>query len=580
MAGRAEEKMYPIKHYVKILLVISFIILTLDFIVSFASVALVRQQSARYLQDTADLYIDQIDKSFAYIHHFMGWTLANDEDVETMTKRDANDTLFLKANENVYKRFAELQRSHGKEYNFFIYIETKDFLLNTAPMSVTYSEYEALKRTITENIRNADIYDKFYSRWTTIDLNGTYYIINIVPYHDRYLISLIAADDLIRPLREINLGGGGFASLVSESGVRVTSPVSNDGESLETPETSSLFDRLQFGTTVNRKFSDASFHVELVIRFGAFEKIMIAQLLVVLLAVLIACNLCFVMLYFQKRVLKPIKHFSSNLAILMNGGEPIDFENNKIIELEKANRQFIDLVKQIKAVKIDLYERELEKQRMQLNYMKLQIKPHFFLNCLTTIYSMAQMQMYAEIERMTLSISKYFRYIFQNDRDFVRLADDIEHVRTYLEIQRERYRNSFHYRIDIDPRAADALIPPLLLQTFIENSVKYAVSRDREVLVSLAVERRTEEAGASVTIIRITDTGPGFPPPVLEKLTTGQPLDQSRGTQIGIMNAVQRLHYLYAGADIRFTNLEGGGAGVTMILPDRTEDGTETEDRP
>ncbi len=563
----------------KILLAISFITLLLDFIVSFASVALVRQQSVRYLQDTADLYIDRIDNNFAYIHHFMGWTLANDEDMETMSLYGVNDPRFLKANENLYRRFAELQKSHGKEYNFFVYLQGKDFLLNAAPMSATYPQFEALKRTIAESIRDVDIYEKYYSRWTTVELNGAYFIINIVPYHDRYLICLVSADDLIRPLRDINLGGGGFASLVNEAGTRVTSPVSSVGAAAEEePEPSSLLERLQTGTTVVREFSDASFYIKLIIRFGPFENIMIAQLLVVFLAVFIACNLCFIMLYFQKRVLKPILHFSNNLAILTSDGEPIDFESNKIVELEKANRQFVDLMKQIKSIKIDLYERELEKQGMQLNFMKLQIKPHFFLNCLTTIYSMAQMQMYREIERMTLTISNYFRYLFQNGQDFVRLADEVEHVRTYLDIQSERYQAAFRYRIELDPLAANATLPPLLLQTFVENSVKYAVSRDREVEVVLRVERRL--AGDETRLeIRISDTGPGFPPDVLEKLTTGQPLDQSGGTRIGIMNAIQRLHYLYVDADIRFTNLAGGGACVTMLLPDRPDEIDGSEER-
>jgi two-component system, sensor histidine kinase YesM len=572
--------MYSIKHYVRILLFISFITLALDLIVSFASIVLVRQQSARYLQDTADLYIDRIDNNFAYIHHFMGWTLANDEDMETMSESGTSDPLFLKANQNLYKRFAELQKSHGREYNFFVYLRDKDFLLNTAPMRIDYSQFEALKRTFTANIRKGDLYEKFYSRWTTIELNGMHYIINIVPYHDRYLICLVSADDLILPLRELNLGGGGFASIVNESGIRVTSPVSNSGEAIEHErQPKSFLDRLQSGTTVIRDFSDASFSIELVIRFGAFEKTMVAQLLVVILAVFIACSLCVIMLYFQKRVLAPIKHFSNNLTVLTSNGEPIDFENNKIIELEKANRQFVDLMKQIKAFKIDLYERELEKQNMQLNYMKLQIKPHFFLNCLTTIYSMAQMHMHAEIERMTLSISNYFRYLFQNERDCVSLLEEIEHIRTYLDIQRERYRHAFQYRIDLDAGAAGASLPPLLLTTFIENAVKYAVSGDRDVMVALDVKRRTED-DVPMTEIRISDNGPGFPTEVLDQLAAGQPLDQSGGTRIGIMNAVQRLRYLYRDADIRFSNLPGSGACITLLLPDRPEERHEWGGQP
>src|SRR5690606_12342734 len=343
--------------------------------------------------------------------------------------------------------------------------------------------------------------------WTTIEINGSYYIINIVPYHDSYLISLISADKLISPLRELDLGGEGYATLIGSDGESITDPI---------PEQSKLLKLFQFGTTVNQPFSNATFHVKLVIQFGAFEKIMIAQLLVVLLAVTIACYLCFIMLYFLKKVLIPIKNFSKNLTVLTSTGEPIDFENSRIIELEKANKQFIDLVKQLKDIKIEMYEREREKQSMQLRYMKLQIKPHFFLNCLTTIYSMSQMHMHEEIQRMTMSISNYFRYIFQNDQEIVRLEDELEDIRVYFDIQRQRYQNAFTDQIVSTELTTNVRTPALILQTFIENAMTYAVSRDKKVEISLEVSQQFIE-GEELTMIRIADTGPGFPPDVLEK---------------------------------------------------------------
>ncbi|GIQ65467.1 hypothetical protein PACILC2_40350 [Paenibacillus cisolokensis] len=217
MSKTVKNKMYSIKHYVKMLLLISFITLILDLIISFASITLVQQQSARYLQDAADLYINRINNNFSYLNHFMGWTLANDEDVEVMTSTvDSNDADFIKAQRNLYKRFSELQKSFGREYNFFIYLRNKNFLLNSAPMNLSFPEYQALKKQITDYAEEKIIYEKFYSQWTTIDLHNRYYIINIVPYYDSYMISLISADDLIRPLREINLGGNGFVSLMNE----------------------------------------------------------------------------------------------------------------------------------------------------------------------------------------------------------------------------------------------------------------------------------------------------------------------------------------------------------------------------
>lgn len=569
MAKPTENKQYPLRHYVNIMFLISFIVLILDFAISISAISIVKQQATRYLQDTAGLYLDRINHDFAYINHYTGWTLANDESLKAMTTSPMNSREFFEANENLHKRFTELQKNYGQEYNFFVYLKKQSFFLNCAPISISYSDYQALKEQIIANARqDRNVYEKLYSKWTPVRVNGKFYITNIVPYYDSYMISLVSADNLIRPLREINLGENGFVSLIAENGQSITSPVSNRGQVLnDVPQASSSPGLFQAGTTVNGQFTNATFHVKLVIQFGTFEKIMIAQLLILLLAVIITCSLGFILLYFRNKVLRPIKKFSYNLAFWTEDGEPLEFQGSKIIELEKANKQFLNLIGQIKKFKIDLYERELEKQRIQLDYMKLQIKPHFFLNCLTSIYSMAQMQMHEEIERMALSTAKYFRYIFQNDGDFVKLEDEIEHVRIYLEIQKHRYQNALAYRIEQEENLTEAEIPPLVLQTFVENAVKYAVSRVAEARIELAAGLQLD-AGEERLVIRISDTGPGFPPDILEKLQSGVPLDQTAGTRIGIMNTLQRLDSLYdKQAAVSFFNKEDGGACVILSLP-------------
>lgn len=570
------NKPYPIRHYVKIMLFISIFALVVDLVISFASIFIVKQQSTRYLQDTANLYIQQINHDFAYINHYMGWTLANDESVKTLDAKDTEYVDFIEASERVHKRFNELQKNYGQGYNFFFYLKEQDFFQNYAPMSVTYSEFLEIKEQIVSLTDTKNVYETFYSNWKPIRVRDTHYIVNIVPYHNRYLICLISADDLIRPLRELNLGEEGYVSLIGPGGEDISGPAAGDVP--QAPISAAAASLLRFPpstTTVTKAFSNASFHVQLVIQFGMFEKIMIAQLLIMLLFVVLTCTLSVVMLYFKKKVLKPIQNFSENLRRIHEDSESLDFRSSEITELEQVNSQFKHLIEQIKKFKIEMYEQELEKQRIQLNYMKLQINPHFFLNCLTNIYSMAQMQMYKEIEYMSLSTSKYFRYIFQSGDDLVRLGDEIEHVRIYLEIQKHRYQGAFMYRIaGMTDDLSGLKIPPLLLQTFIENAVKYAVSRTQTLLITLDVALQTEEEQTRLRI-EISDTGPGFPPDILEPLQNGRPLMQSGGKRIGIMNTLQRLELIYQHrARAFFENREDGGARITLELPLLLSDAT------
>lgn len=106
----AKHKTYPIRHYIKVMMLVSFTVLILDLGISIASISIVKQQSTRNLQDTAALYINRINHDFAYINHYMGWTLGNDESLLTMNTYGVNSIEFLKANDNLFKRFTELQK--------------------------------------------------------------------------------------------------------------------------------------------------------------------------------------------------------------------------------------------------------------------------------------------------------------------------------------------------------------------------------------------------------------------------------------------------------------------------------------
>ena len=167
---------------------------------------------------------------------------------------------------------------------------------------------------------------------------------------------------------------------------------------------------------------------------------------------------------------------------------------------------------------------------------------------------------------MALATSRYFRYIFQSGDNFVLLENEIEHVRTYLDIQKSRYRDAFSYRIATSETITGIAVPPLVIQTFIENAVKYGVSRERELCITLSVNVEQQENGDRV-LIHISDTGPGFKPEILEALIRGEALEQTGGNRIGIMNTIQRLELLYGHeAAITFAN-DTIGARITLSLP-------------
>lgn len=205
-----------------------------------------------------------------------------------------------------------------------------------------------------------------------------------------------------------------------------------------------------------------------------------------------------------------------------------------------------------------------------MNYLQLQIRTHFFLNCLNTIYSMAQTQLYEEIMKMSMITSNYFRYIFQNTQDLVPVKNELEHIKNYMEIQKMRYGDTFSYEIHAEEGTENIRIPPILIQTFIENAIKHSNTFDDPIIIRTDIAWMTAGGNSHENIqIQVMDTGCGFSEDILQSLNSAIPLEPQNGHRIGITNAIQRLNLLYGQGEavITFSNLPSGGACVTILLP-------------
>ena len=126
-----------------------------------------------------------------------------------------------------------------------------------------------------------------------------------------------------------------------------------------------------------------------------------------------------------------------------------------------------------------------------------------------------------------------------------------------------------------------ALIPPLLIENFVENAIKYALNPKEPIEIVVSIHRAEDEAGKAALHIAIVDTGSGIRPEVLEKLQKKEPyVDEAGQKHIGIHNCLRRVELFYGDAgDVHFTSAVGGGTQVYLIIPfSLTADhGTEKE---
>lgn len=258
-----------------------------------------------------------------------------------------------------------------------------------------------------------------------------------------------------------------------------------------------------------------------------------------------------------------MKRLTQRLSQLDAASTKLDvIEDQGILEIDQANHQAQSGPDPYERPSNSSLPRATQPQKVELNYLKNQVRPHFYLNMLSMIHSMLQTKDYKEIEELTKVTSNYLRHLFQANQDFNRLADEIQHIRNYLEIQKIRYGDSIHFDLDWDPHLKDAAIPPLLLQTFVENAIKHGFSFQDSFHIQLSIH---EEANQHLAI-SLQDNGPGFSSAILQDLEEKKSLVTEDGHHIGLTNARERLDLLYPDHyTLQFSNGSQGGARIQLM---------------
>lgn len=566
MKRKGYRSSYSLEHYIKVLIGLSIPIIAINIMVSFFSIITIREQNVTHISNTIRLYQNETIRKTLAVEHFVRWTAIHEPLVKTLeTSTDFGDR--TDAITTFRTRVRDNQYATGMEFQYFLFLEDKSLFLSCSALNLSYSDYLICKKEFLKKIEGGETL-KNSSSWKILQLRDQYYLYYIITYHNRTFIALISAKDILKPLQDVNLGTNGFILIKNKNNQTLAGTVPPD----ETRNRNHLFlSHLSF----DNKSSNLPFILNIYIDNWFYERIVIIQIFVIIMAFIVAFTLFVSLFYMQKKVIKPIQNFSLSLSKINEGTNLLDLQDGNIIELEQANNQFKNLMREITKLKINLYEQELEKKRIQIGFLQQQIKPHFYLNCLTTIYSMAQTKNFKEIESMALFTSKYLRYLFQTNKNFIKLEYELNHINDYLNIQTLRYGTAFSFEYTVEQGIGEALIPPLLLMTFIENTIKHCVSLTITLKIMLTVEKSNLNGKETLHLV-LKDSGPGFTDDVMKALNSRQSLASEDGTRIGISNTIERLSFLY-GEEYKlcFSNNIDMGACIELSVPLYIEGGKE-----
>ena len=274
-------------------------------------------------------------------------------------------------------------------------------------------------------------------------------------------------------------------------------------------------------------------------------------------------------LVLRQLVIRPLRELTHAIHEIDQGNTAYRIpENTTSYEFDQLNRQFNQSIETIANARSRIYETQLENERTRIRYLTQQMQPHFVLNTLNLIYSMEPSQ-YPLIQKTVQCLSRYYRYVAHISEPLVPIEAELEHVKNYFELQTIRYPDSFVYSINCPEELKEALIPPIVIQTFAENAIKHSLTVGEENRVDVSIMKKKDRLH-----ICIHDSGTGYPIEVLKKIQEFQKTKiQQEGLGLGIQNTIERIDLLYeTGADLIFSNAANGGAQVDIFLPAINQD--------
>lgn len=214
-------------------------------------------------------------------------------------------------------------------------------------------------------------------------------------------------------------------------------------------------------------------------------------------------------------------------------------------EFRQMNTALKNLLSQITALRFEAYEKELARRDAQLQYLRAQIRPHFYLNCLKNLYAMAQVSTPEKMQESILYLSKHMRTLFSDRENLTTLREELDACQNYIALfSSMNMTYGVHCEVDVPQELMEYDIPPVTLLTLIENCVKHSFREGQPLKILLRATLLEPEDGARLLSVSVHDNGPGFTDEWLEQLNTLE--SGTDGSQhVGMINITRRFRELY-----------------------------------
>lgn len=268
-------------------------------------------------------------------------------------------------------------------------------------------------------------------------------------------------------------------------------------------------------------------------------------------------------------ILNPLGDLTKAIYDLQDGNwNAVVDDRRSCKEFKAVNDAFNEMVANIRSLKIDIYEEQLNRQTIEMEYLKLQMTPHFLINCLNTICQLTDADNPGLANQMANELCHHIRYTLSSNA-IVPLFLEMEHVENYVKLSNIRYHGCLTLRTDLDPNTLSSSVIPLLILNFVENTVKHEVKVGQNIEIHILSKAVIHEGRPYISFL-IWDTGSGFSADILEKLQDIEHyVKNNRNQHLGISNVYKRAQLLLGPCEFKFANRINAGAEIRILILDQ-----------
>ena len=233
-------------------------------------------------------------------------------------------------------------------------------------------------------------------------------------------------------------------------------------------------------------------------------------------------------------------------------------------EFNRMTQRIDSLITDVYLADIQKKDLELKQQQAQLHSLHSQINPHFLFNALESIRMRSVIKEEEETAEIIHKMSKILRKSISWSRDWISVAEEIEAVKCFLEIQKYRFDEELDYSIQVEDEAIGHKVPNMIFMPFVENASIHGI----ESIPGKGVIRINIGLEQGRLVFRLSDNGIGMSPDKLEEIRRYLNRDDVIGERVGMKNAYYRLKLIYRDRfSFDIQSKEGEGTSIEIGLP-------------